>query len=174
MRTPIILQALRHDIWATEKYIAHCRTLSPVQLELDAPGTYGSIRATLCHLVRGDERYLARLGVYPGNETHLPESNDASLDEIAKHLAALKSTVERLFSGSQFDPDKVVLDANRRVKTDPALEIESWTMLVQFTHHGSDHRAHIGTVLGANGLTAPTFDVWAYGRETGAIREKKP
>ena len=173
MRTPIILQALRHDIWATEKYIAHCRTLTKEQLELDAPGTYGSIRHTLAHLVRGDERYLARLGVYPGSETHLPESNEATLDEIAAHLAGVKATVEKLFTGTQFDPDRVVVDAKRRVPTDPPLEIESWTMLVQFTHHGSDHRAHIGTVLGANGLPAPTFDVWAYGRETGAIREKR-
>ena len=173
MRTPIILHALQHDIWGTEKYIAHCRTLTKQQLEYDAPGTYGSIRATLCHIVRGDERYLARLGVYPGNDAHLPEDNAASLDEIAKHLAAVKTTVEKLFSGSQFDPDKVMLDGNRRIPTDPPLEIESWTMLVQFIHHGSDHRAHIGTILGAHGLEAPTFDVWAYGRETGAIREKK-
>ena len=77
LRTPIILQALRHDIWATEKYIAFCRKLTKQQLEMSAPGTYGSIRATLSHLVRGDERYLARLGVYPGFDSHLPEGNDA-------------------------------------------------------------------------------------------------
>ena len=40
----------------------------------------------------------------------------------------------------------------------------------QFAHHGSDHRAHVGTILGANGLEAPDLDVWAYGREIGAVR----
>jgi uncharacterized damage-inducible protein DinB len=166
-----MLRALRHDIWATETLIAHCRTLTEQQLQLTVAGTYGSIRHTLAHLVRGDERYLVRLGAMEGPT--LPEDNNASLDEIAAHLANVKAIVEKLFSGSQFDPDKVVLDSFRRSPADPPLEIESWTMLAQFVHHGSDHRAHIGTILGANGLPTPGLDVWAYGRELGAIREKR-
>jgi len=166
-----MLQALRHDLWATEKLIAHLRTLKKEQLDLGAPGTYGSIRHTLAHLVRGDERYLVRLGVLSGPT--LSEDNEASLDEIASHLARVKTAVEGLFTGSQFDPEQVVLDTFRRVPTDPPLEIESWTMLAQFTHHGSDHRAHIGTILGAHGLPTVELDVWAYGRETGAIRERR-
>lgn len=171
MRVPIILRALRHDIWATEKLIAHCRTLTTEQLDLSVPGTYGSIRKTLSHLVRGDERYLVRLGVQ--KDPTLPEDDGASLDEIASHLAKVKERVEALFAGDQFDPDRVVFDLYRRVPTDPPLEIESWTMLVQFAHHGSDHRAHIGTILGAHGLAGPNLDVWAYGNETGAIRAKR-
>jgi uncharacterized damage-inducible protein DinB len=168
---PIILRALQHDIWATEKLIAYCRTLTKQQLDLDAPGTYGSIRKTLAHLVRGDERYLVRLGVYSGQA--LGEGDEAALDEVSAHLATVKADVEKLFSGSQFDPDRVVLDLLRRRPTDPPLEIESWTMLVQFVHHGSDHRAHIGTILGSHGFAGPNLDVWAYGYETGAIRAKR-
>lgn len=165
-----MLRALRHDIWATEKLIAHCRALSDQQLQLTVPGTYGSIRHTLSHLVRGDERYLVRLGAMSGPT--LAQDDSASLDEIASHLASVKTLVEGLFSESQFDPDKVVVDTFRQRPSDPPLEIDSWTMLVQFTHHGSDHRAHVGTILGAHGLPTPDLDVWAYGRETGAIRER--
>jgi uncharacterized damage-inducible protein DinB len=169
--TPPMLRQLRHDLWATEKLIAHCRTLTKDQLALSVPGTYGSIRKTLSHIVRGDERYLVRLGIT--RDPTLAEDHEASLDEVAAHLARVKAAVEGLFTGSQFDPDRVVLDTFRRVPTDPPLEIDSWTMLVQFTHHGSDHRAHIGTILGAHGLPTPDLDVWAYGRETGAIRERR-
>ena len=171
MRTSLMLRALEHDIWATEKLLAHCRALSEQQLELTVPGTYGSIRKTLSHIVRGDERYLVRLGLQ--REPTLPNEDGASLDDIAAHLAAVKSKVEAIFDGTQFDPDKVVLDTLRQRPTDPPLEIESWTMLVQFTHHGSDHRAHIGTILGAHGLPVADLDVWAYGREIGAIREQR-
>ena len=166
-----MLQSLRHDLWATEKLAAHCRTLTKEQLELTAPGTYGSIRRTLSHIVRGDERYLVRLGVMPGP---MPSDDDViPIDELAAHLAKLKAAVETIFSGAQFDPDAVVIDAQRRRPTDPPIEITSWTMLSQFVHHGSDHRAHIGTILGANGLDTPGLDVWAYGYETGAIRAKR-
>jgi uncharacterized damage-inducible protein DinB len=171
MRVPIILHALRHDLWATEQLIAFCRTLTPDQLELTAPGTYGSVAGTLSHILRGDERYLVRLGVMPGP---MPSNDDViPLDQLGAHLETVRAAVEGIFRAEQFDPDKVVVDAARRRPTDPPLEIESWTMLVQFVHHGSDHRAHIGTILGSHGLTGPNLDVWAYGYETGAIRAKR-
>lgn len=166
-----MLQALRHDLWATEKLAAHCRTLTKEQLEITAPGTYGSIRRTLSHIVRGDERYLVRLGVLPGP---MPSDDDViPLGDLTAHLAKVKTAVEGIFSGAQFDPEAVVIDAQRRRPTDPPLEITSWTMLAQFVHHGSDHRAQIGTILGAHGLETPGLDVWAYGRESGAIRERR-
>ena len=171
MTSPMLRQ-MRHDVWATEKLIAHCRTLSDAQLDLTAPGTYGTIRRTLEHIVGGDTRYLARIG-FPVVDTPFREDHDVSLDEIAALLENVNAGVERVFSGSEFDPDRVVVDAHRRVPTDPPLEMESWMMLTQFTHHGSDHRAHIGTILGAHGLPVPELDVWAYGCEIGAIREKR-
>lgn len=172
MKTSLMLRALRHDIWATEKLIAHLRTLQREQLDLTVPGTYGSIGKTLTHLVRGDERYLVRLGVDMG--TPLPANESSNLDEVAAHLGRVKTEVEKLFAASRFDPDGIVHDTLRANPKDPPLAMEAWTMLVQFTHHGSDHRAHIGTILGAHGLPTPNLDVWAYGSETGAIREKKP
>src|SRR2546425_10515065 len=60
MTTPPMLRQLRHDVWATERLIAHCRQLSTAQLELTVPGTYGTIRRTLAHIVTADQRYLTR------------------------------------------------------------------------------------------------------------------
>jgi uncharacterized damage-inducible protein DinB len=172
MATPPMLRQLRHDVWATEKVIAHCRTLSDAQLELTAPGTYGTIRRTLEHIVAADTRYLARIGQVV-IEPPFREDHDVSLDEISTLLEKVKAVVERVFAGKEFDPDRVIVDTNRRAPTDPPLEMESWMMVTQFAHHGSDHRAHIGTILGANGLDSPAVDVWAYGWQIGAIREKR-
>lgn len=93
------------------------------------------------------------------------------LDSIVGHLSNVKAGVERLFAEREFDPERVLLDSKRRILTDPPLEMDAWMMVTQFAHHGSDHRAHIGTILGAHGLRAPELDVWAYGKELGAIRE---
>ena len=172
MTTPPMLRQLRHDIWATEKLIAHCRTLTDTQLDLKAPGTYGTIRRTLQHIVGADTRYLARLGS-PVVDAPFPQDRDIALDETAAGLEKVRSMVERIFLGTGFDPDRVVVDMFRSVPTDPPLEMEAWMMATQFVHHGSDHRAHIGTILGAHGLEAPGLDVWAYGREIGAIRERR-
>jgi uncharacterized damage-inducible protein DinB len=172
MSTAPILRQLRHDVWATTRLVTHLRALSDAQLDLSVPGTYGNIRRTLEHIVAADTRYLARIGVVVLDEP-FREDHDISLDEIASLLEKVKAGVERVFTGKEFDPDRIVVDERRRVPTDPPLEMETWMMLTQFVHHGSDHRAHIGTILGAHGLQTPDIDVWAYGWEIGAIRERR-
>ncbi len=168
MSTPPMLRQLRHDVWATERLLAHLRTLSDAELDLTVPGTYGTIRRTLAHIVRGDTLYLRLIG-FPVVDTPLERDRDMSLDEIGAVLEKVKAAVERVFAGKEFDPDRVFVDD----RPDPPEELEAWTMVTQFVHHGSDHRAHIGTILGAHGLDAPGIDVWAYGGEIGAIREKR-
>jgi uncharacterized damage-inducible protein DinB len=168
-----MLRQLRHDVWATRRLIEHCRSLSDAQLDgLAAPGTYGSIRRTLEHIVVADIRYLARLGSI-AVDPPFREDHDVPLDELAALLTKVGDAVEQLFVGSDFDPDRVVLDTLSRGRPAgaPPVGLEAWTMVTQFVHHGSDHRAHIGTILGANGLPTPSLDVWTYGREIGAIRE---
>lgn len=50
-----MLRQLRHDVWATDRLIAHCRGLPAEQLERTVLGTYGTVRATLAHIVSSDE-----------------------------------------------------------------------------------------------------------------------
>ena len=169
MTTPPMLRQLRHDVWATQKLIEHCRSLTPAQLELTAPGTYGTIRATLEHVVVGELRYLARLGVTLADAKDLREHGMA-LDDLLPLHAKVREAVERLFAGAEVEPDRVVVDTLRRERGDPPLGIESWVLVTQFAHHGSDHRAHVGTILGAHGLDTPDLDVWAYGTEVGAVK----
>src|SRR5205807_431553 len=100
MTTPPMLRQLRHDVWATEQLIEHCRGLTPEQLELTVPGTYGTIRGTLTHIVAADERYLHRFRPMP--EPLIDEDMVSStLDEIAAHLSNVKDAVEKLFAGQE-------------------------------------------------------------------------
>ena len=166
-----MLRQLRHDVWATEKLLERCRALTEEQLELTVPGTYGSIRLTFVHIVAAAERYLRRFMHVPEPLLDEDADADATLDEIALHLPHLREGVERLFTGTDFDPDRVIRDERRRRAGDPPLGITAWVLVTQFAHHGSDHRAHIGTILGAHGLEVPEVDVWAYGSANDAVKE---
>jgi uncharacterized damage-inducible protein DinB len=166
-----MLRQLRHDVWATDRLIAYCRTLSPAQLDLTVPGTYGTIGRTLAHIVSSDEGYLTRL---LGTLLHDPPfrlDHDVTLDEIAGHLAHVRDGVERLFERNELDPDLLIRDTPLRQQGQPRFEMNAWAPLTQFVHHGSDHRAQIGTILGANGLETPDVQVWPYAMELGASRE---
>ena len=166
-----MLRQLRHDVWATEQLLERCRGLTNEQLELTVPGTYGSIRLTFVHIVGAAERYLRRFMPMPEPLLDEDADADATLDEIARHTPHLSEGVEKLFAGTEFDSDRMIRDERRRREGDPPLGISAWVLVNQFAHHGSDHRAHIGTILGAHGLEAPELDVWAYGRVNDAVKE---
>jgi len=58
MATDHLDTILGHHVWATLALLDRCAALTPDQLRLTVPGTYGSIHATLAHLVAADRRYL--------------------------------------------------------------------------------------------------------------------
>lgn len=173
MGTPLMLRQMRHDVWATERLIAHCRRLTPEQLELTVPGTYGTIRRTLTHIVSSDEGYLVRLLGTLLHEPPFRADDEVTLDELAAHLTHVTEAVARLFRGNEPDPDRVIPDTPLRRPGAPRFEMVAWAPATQLVHHGSDHRAQIGTILGAHGLEAPDLQVWPYAMELGASREVK-
>ena len=168
--TPPMLRLMRHDLWATEQLLAHCRPLTDEQLELTAPGTYGTIRATLAHIVTADEGYLVRLLGKLLHDPPLRLADARSLDDIAAHVAHAKEAVERLFAGAEIDADRVITDTPARRPDQPRVEMQAWVPASQFVHHGSDHRAQINTILSAHGLEPVDVQVWPYASELGAVR----
>ena len=59
MAGSLLDDAFAHHIWATGRLIDACADLSPDQLAASAPGTYGSVIATLRHLVSSDRWYVS-------------------------------------------------------------------------------------------------------------------
>jgi uncharacterized damage-inducible protein DinB len=162
MTTPPMLRQLRHDVWATEMLFERCRGLTKEQLQLTALGTYGTIQKTFAHIVRANEGYLNTYGLIP---QPFVEVNDTTpLDEIASRLARVRDAVEQLFKSKELDFDRRIHDERREA------DLELWVPLAQFSHHGSDHRSQICTILTLSGLEVPELDVWAYAVAEGAFR----
>jgi uncharacterized damage-inducible protein DinB len=170
---PFLHRQMQHDIWATEKLIARCRKLTPEQLELTTPGTYGTIRATLQHIVSADEGYLVRLMGKVLHETPFRASDPATLDDVATHLTHVKTAVERLFSGAAIDADRIITDTPLRAPGAPRFEMAAWAPATQLIYHGVDHRSQIDTILSVHGLETIDLQVWPYAMELGASREAK-
>lgn len=54
----LLLDAFRHNSWATKELLAICRNLTPEQLHSEANGSFGDILDTLNHIIVSDARYL--------------------------------------------------------------------------------------------------------------------
>lgn len=165
-----VLRATRHEVWATTEMLKFCQKLTPEQLRWTVPGTYGAVHNTLQHILRAQRGYLFRLtgeedpGAPDDPSAELP-MDTARLLPVSELIAMEGRVGERVEAllAKPFDPTRVV-----RLRQGTAT---AGIILAQFIHHGSDHRAHIGTILGANGVEGPNLDVWEYASAIGESKE---
>ena len=157
---PLLRRFFGHHLWATERLLVHCRALSPEQLALSAPGTYGPIGDTLDHLVSSDRSYLS--GVTGHGRT--PALNAGGPGPLLEHLARQR---EEWFAYLDSEPDFDAM-VERRGGSYPA-----WVLVLQAIHHGNDHRTHAGTALLRHGLEPEEIDVWGYGMAEGKLQFPK-
>lgn len=165
MTTSLLHDAFGHHLWATERLLDECSALTDGQLATSAPGTYGSIIATLRHLVASDGWYL---WFFPGEHVSPDEDAQLNLDELRTAWATNASAWRVLLEG-ELDADEDIVERDN-----------GWTVrspvgvrLAQVVHHGTDHRSHICTILTTLGVTPPDIDVWAYARATGRERAER-
>ncbi len=158
----LLIEAFRYNKWANLHLLDVCAKLSDEQLQLTAPGTYGTIAATFLHLFAGEERYLRRIaGTKPDiNERDQPPP---SLAKLREH--AVRSGDQLIEAASRITPE----DAIEEERDGQLMKLHLWVVVVQAMHHGNDHRTHICTILGAHDIAYGDMDVWAYGQATGGI-----
>ncbi len=155
-----LVELFRHKTWATLQLIEFCQGLTDADLDATTPGTYGSIRDTLRHLVRAEEGYFARLTGKRFKET-LPQSGGVPLPELAERIGLLGPEWERLAG------DATVQE--REVTTDDGWRLKGAVIMAQAVHHADDHRTHVLSVISSRGIEGPDTDVWSYADATGLV-----
>lgn len=156
-------EAYRYNRWANLHLLDVCAKLSDEQLQLTAPGTYGTIASTFLHVLAAEQRYIHSLG---GSEQRIGEKKGFP------GLAALRAEAER--SGDELIQLARSVDADvtiERTTREGRYRQQQWVPLVQAIHHGNDHRTHICTILGHHGIGYGDMDVWAYAEAVDALAD---
>jgi uncharacterized damage-inducible protein DinB len=161
---PLLADAFAHHVWATLRLVDACLPLSPEQLETTVEGTYGSILATMRHLIGGDASYL---WVLTDGRVSEVEEDRMDLVELRAVMesngAAWASLVAR-----DLDPDSdVVRHRDDGIDSLAPMGIR----LAQALHHGTDHRSQICTALTTIGIEPPEIDVWAFAATEDRLSE---
>lgn len=165
MTTSLLSDAFRHHIWATERVLGACASLTPEQLEMPVPGTYGSIIDTLRHIVQADSFYLT---IFTDGRVELIDKKaKLGVDELRSRFSGYGGEYDALLA-SDLDPDADVVE---RDGDGSEFHSKMGLRLAQVVHHGSDHRSQICTALTSLGVTPPDIDLWAYGDATGRTRD---
>jgi uncharacterized damage-inducible protein DinB len=173
----VLLEVFRYKTWATLRLIEYCQDLADEHLDATIPGTYGTIRETLRHLVESDQGYLSILTRerFPSKEAAaafvpadpLPPG-PIPLNELADRVRRLAPRWEALAQNANL--------AAREVTTTDGWLVPASVPMAQALHHAGDHRSHIMSILGARGLKLPEpndLDVWGYAEAKGQMTELK-
>jgi uncharacterized damage-inducible protein DinB len=170
-----LLELCRHKTWATLRLIDYCKSLAEEHLDATIPGTYGTIRDTLRHMVGADEAFISILTREPfptkaSAQTFVPPDplpeGPVSLDLLAQRISRIAPRWEALAQ----DADLPCREVTSR---------DGWCMpaavpLAQAIHHADDHRTHIMSILGARGLALPEptgLDMLDYAEAAGLLHE---
>lgn len=152
----------RQNEWANLRIIDACRGLTDEQLDVEVPGTYGSIRRTLQHIVSSEGSYAFRLGHEPSPRL-MWDDPWPGLDELVEYVTA---TADGLAAAATEPSDRIV----RVGGDDEEYDVEAGVILIQAFHHGTDHRSQISTILTTLGVEAPDHSSWDWGLDVGRMK----
>jgi len=163
----VLEDAFGHHVWATLRVVDTCLDLTPEQLGIAVPGTYGSIIETARHLVGADSSYL--FAVTRGS-TLLIDEDHMDLPELRAAMEGHGAAWSGLLA-QDLDPDAITV---RRRDDGSETHAPMGIRLAQALHHGTDHRSQICTVLTTLGVEPPAIDVWDFAEQDGRLVELPP
>lgn len=153
--TDTLTTLFRHHRWANLRLLETCAALTEEQLAATVPGTFGSIRDTLEHIVTGEQSYLARISTgqrHPHVEGAPPMTIAAMIETAGATGAALIEWAPRVQAG-----DTVEIDWDGTPR-----DVPKTILLTQAINHATEHRAQVMTVLTQLGVEPPDLQAWSY------------
>ena len=148
-----LVTLFRYNRWATRQLINFCAQLTDAQLDATVNGVYGSIRATLDHLVGAEERYTVLL---TGGSWQPTSVVAAGLTGLAERAAACSTALVDIAAADQTERTL------RGERNGESYDLPALVPLSQAIHHADDHRSQIATLLTHQGIEPPDLDVWTF------------
>lgn len=159
---PVLADLFRQNTWANLATIDACAAADPALLDADAPGTVGTLRDTLWHVIDAENHFLAALQDHP-DAASIPDLEGACGD-----LATLREHAVRI-------GDALVAWADEQATAkivagnwgDGPYRVPASMFAAQTIFHGTTHRWQIGEALEKFGAIAPDTDAWSWWESTG-------
>ena len=160
-----LADVLRYNRWANLQPIDACHKLTEEQLDERSPGTSGSIRELLMHVVGGQQTSILRTK----GRQHEGELGRGSVwpgFDVLRSIAV--STNDELIRIAQ------AMETDRDVDLPWRGKVYRYPMsffLLHAIEHGVEHRTEIRATMAALGVERPDLDGWYYSEAAGYGQE---
>ena len=151
--------------WANVHLVRFCSGLDDEQLDSGSEGNYGTVRETLLHIARAQDRYVARITQGNIDGLALESEGFPGFDVLEKSLSESGARLREL--SASINTDEV-----REIETQMGpYRLQLGVILVQAINHATEHRTQIKTVLSSLGLEPPELDSWTWSPEVGKLEK---
>lgn len=153
-----------HNAWANLKLLDFCERLSDEQLDATAIGCFGSIRATLQHIIGAEVSYVERVN------GKLPAA--APSGDQFPGFAVLKDAAR--WAGDELLLLALSAREDTSVRQRPPRHIFQYrlaSLIVQAITHSTEHRTQISTIITQLGMEPPDMSGWQYMEDIGELQD---
>lgn len=160
-----LAEIFKYNRWANLQLLNVCRSLTDERLDTRAPGTSGTVRELLMHVVGGQQAFVARTsGRHP--EGGLGRSSEWPGFDVLLDLARRSSDDLIGIAQGLVEDSEVSLPYGGKVYRFPKSFI-----LAHAAEHGVEHRTEIKVALAQLGIQTPDLDGWPYSSAAGYGQE---
>ncbi len=151
-----------YDVWANHRILDTAEALTPAQMQTTGVASFGTIHATLVHMMAAQSLWLSRWQ-HPSS-VHVRDTADypdlaairARWREIEEETQAF---IAKLGSDEEHDPARMVTYANMRGQT---WSKPLWQLMLQHVNHAMQHRSEIAAMLTQFGHSPGLLDFVIY------------
>ncbi len=168
-RSDHVRQMAAYNRWMNDKVYAAAASLPVEEVVADRKAFFGSIQATLAHIVVADTIWLQRFAAHPANHAPLesmrgqPIQRDLKaqpferLGELTAHRRSLDDTINAWAqSVSESDLDHVLEYANTAGQP---FRKPFFSLVMHFFNHQTHHRGQVTTLLTQAGVDVGATDL---------------
>ncbi|HEY9007240.1 MAG TPA: DinB family protein [Ohtaekwangia sp.] len=151
------LKLVEYNVWANRKITTHLASLSADLLDKPLGGSFGSIKATLIHLLQADWLWVNRWKGIPLAD--IPAWPLNTLDDIVNPWAGIQEDMLALAPALDREPNKQIEFITRK----GAHHVMSWPdIAMHVTNHGTYHRGQITHMIRTAGEEAVATDYFLF------------
>jgi len=147
----------RYNAWANHRLYEACASLSPADYRARRPSFFGSIHATLNHILVADRVWMGR---FEGVPSGIERLDQILYDEFADLRAARETEDGRILGFVAGLGDEALEDTlrYRNMAGEPQETPLAWT-LAHFFNHQTHHRGQVHGMLSGTPVAPPPLDL---------------
>jgi len=147
----------RYNVWANRRLYEACAALSPADYRAQRSSFFGSIHATLNHILVGDRVWMGRLESVPSGIERLDQ---ILYDEFTDLKAAHETEDARILGFVNGLGDDAIAGTLRyRNMAGEAQETSLTWVLAHFFNHQTHHRGQVHGMLSGTPVAPPSLDL---------------